>query len=75
MPVMPLGSTSASYAMDVKDHPSNTVPNATEHHDGTVLGIDKLRNEMVGNFISPGLRGASSIDRMEQNGAYDAVGK
>lgn len=24
-------------AMDVNDHPANTVPDATDHHDGTVL--------------------------------------
>lgn len=56
-------------AMDPVDHPANNMPTATEHHWGTELG-----DRMKSNFISPGLRGESSINRMEQNANYDKVG-
>lgn len=27
-------------ALDPSDHPANNMPDATDHHDGTVLGTD-----------------------------------
>lgn len=45
MPIIPLGKTSADYAA-LPDHPTNNIPQATDHHAGTQLGIDRLSTQM-----------------------------
>lgn len=32
--------------IDPADHPATNMPDATDHHDGTVLGTDTLRRAM-----------------------------
>lgn len=52
--------------MDVKDHPANNIPNATDHHDGTVINpqdidengkLPKSLNQLEDEISNGGING------------------
>lgn len=55
-------------AMDPADHPSTSMPDATDHHDGTVLGTDLLKRAFATNKATGGKM--QSVDM----GAADNIG-